>query len=147
MQNPIGFDLGTIGGPSCRDECSAAGRGRHWLNFYVVVGGDLNMPEFITRRIIMSYKNWQSQIGPRTSSLAEPSSSSSGPRHAVLHSRCFPSAAPSFSEHETFVFDIGEQKSIWISKAYTVYTSVCFDKFLLSCYKKAEINDVIHVLF
>lgn len=42
------------------------------IEFYVVVVGDLNMPEFITRRIIMSYKNWQSQIGPRTSSLPQP---------------------------------------------------------------------------
>lgn len=81
MQNPIGFDLGTISRPGC---CAQSwgweGRGggekrkrkkqeASLIEFYVAVVGDLNMPEFITRRIIMPYKKWQSQIGPHTSSL------------------------------------------------------------------------------
>lgn len=51
---------------------SRCGEEASLIEFYVVAVGDLNMPEFITRRIIMSYKNWQSQIGPRTSSLPHP---------------------------------------------------------------------------
>lgn len=81
MQNPIGFDLGTISRPGCwAQSWGWEGRGvekkekekkqeASLIEFYVAVVGDLNMPEFITRRIIMPYKKWQSQIGPHTSSL------------------------------------------------------------------------------
>lgn len=83
------------------------------IEFYVAVVGDLNMPEFITRRIIMSYKIWQSQIGPHTSSL--PHHHWGGPVTAILHFKCIRSLPLSFSENETFVFDIGgKKKSIWI---------------------------------
>lgn len=74
MQNPIGFDLGTISGPSrCAQSRGWGGRRKEekgekkqkasLIEFYVAVVGDLNMPEFITRRIIMPYKKWQSQTG------------------------------------------------------------------------------------
>lgn len=73
MQNPIGFDLGTISRLSrCAQSRGWGGKRREkmggkkeasLIEFYVAVVRDLNMPEFITRRIIMPYKKWQSQTG------------------------------------------------------------------------------------
>lgn len=68
MQNPTGFDLGTIIRPNCLLRGGRGRKGASLIEFYVAVVGDLSMPKFITRRIIMPYKNWQSQIGPHTSS-------------------------------------------------------------------------------
>lgn len=65
---------------------SRRGKEASLIEFYVAVVGDLSMPEFITRRIIMSYKTWQSQIGPHTSSL--PHHHRGGPVTAILHFKC-----------------------------------------------------------
>lgn len=116
MQNPIGFDLGTKSGPELLRWESRWGKEASLIEFYVAVVGDLNMPEFITWRIIMSYKNWQSQIGPHTSSL--PHHHWGGPVTASLHFKCI-RLLFFFSENETFVFDIGEKKNQYEFRNHT----------------------------
>lgn len=52
-----GFDLGSTGGASLPDGQPRWTKEASLIGFYVAVVADLNMPKFITRRIIMSYKN------------------------------------------------------------------------------------------
>lgn len=125
MQNPTGFDLGTIIRPNCLLRGGRGRKGASLIEFYVAVVGDLSMPKFITRRIIMPYKNWQSQIGPHTSSHS----------HHFTLSLFF-----CFGENETFVFDIGGKK-INMNLETIVYVSLFSDKFIcwFPWYEKLDI--------
>lgn len=79
------------------------------IEFYVAVVEDLNMPEFITHRIIMSYKNWQSQIGPPNSSKPQPTTTGMALSQPFSIWNVIALSLLFILENEIFVFDIEEK--------------------------------------